>query len=188
VNYSGFPASACHWRVTAAKIRVMPGRAIRATSRIVFFLCGVIALITAAPFVLLRGVDLPVQSEWIIFVAALGLVGLFSLTMAALPRSLIAKMCKRDRDDRRLYLAPLKWLGSFAGMFYLLALLAHLAPHQWNLDPQLMFSVCPLYLLRMTFDPSLLAAFLLLGPMNAAAYGALGLMLGYAWLVFRGRR
>lgn len=163
----------------------MSARAIRITSRLAFFLCGLTSLFTAVPFVMMRGEDLPVQWEWIIFVAALGLVGLVSVAMAVLPRSWIAKVCKKDRDDRQLFLAPLKWLGGFAAVSYLMALVAFLAPHQWDLDPQLMFSLCPLYFVRMTFDPSLVATFFLLAPMNAAVYGSLGLTSRLAWLRFR---
>ena len=166
----------------------MPGRAIRTTSRIAFLLCGLISLFTAAPYALLRGVDLPVQSEWIIFVVALALVGVFSVVVGLLPRSRIAKACKKDRDDAQLFSAPLKLIGGFAAIFYFVAVVAYLAPHRWNLDPQLMLSLCPMYLLRMTFDPPPVAIFLLLAPMNAAVYGALGLTLGYAWLAFAKRK
>ncbi len=172
---------------TAVRIRVMSARAIRTLSRIAFFLCGLISLFTCVPFLMLRGAGLPVQSEWVIFVAILALVGLFSVTLAVLPRSWIANACKKDRDDQQLFLAPLKWLSGFAAISYLLALVAYLAPHRWNLDPQLMLSLCPLYLVKMTFDPSPVSAFFLLAPMNAGVYGSLGLTLGYAWLAFRKR-
>jgi hypothetical protein len=165
----------------------MSGRTLRTTSRIAFFLCGMISLFTGVPFLALRGAELPVQSEWVIFVVALALVGLFSVTLAVLPRSWIAKACRKDRDDEQLFLAPLKWLGRFAAISYLLALVAFLAPHRWNLDPQLMFSLCPLYFVRMTFDPSLVTTLFLLAPLNAAVYGSLGLTLGCAWLAFRKR-
>lgn len=135
---------------------------------------------------MLRGEDLPVQSEWVIFVVALGLVGVFSVTVAVMPRSWIAKACRKDRDDGRLFSAPLRLLGGFAAVSYLLALVAYFAPHSWNLSPQLMFILCPMYLVKMTFDPSPVAIFFLLAPMNAAVYGALGAGLGYARLRFRG--
>jgi hypothetical protein len=170
---------------TAVRIRVMSGRTLRTTSRIAFFLCGMISLFTGVPFLALRGAELPVQSEWVIFVVALALVGLFSVTLAVLPRSWIAKACRKDRDDEQLFLAPLKWLGRFAAISYLLALVAFLAPHRWNLDPQLMFSLCPLYFVKMTFDPLAGDHLFLLAPLNAAVYGSLGLTLGYAWLAFR---
>ena len=168
-------------------MRLMPGGAIRVTSRIAFLLCGLISLVTGVPYVALRGVGLPVQSEWVIFAVALALVGVFSVTVAVLPRSWIAKACKKDRDDEQLFSAPLKLLGSFAAISYLLALVAYLAPNRWNLDAQLMFSLCPMYFIKMTFDPPLVAVLFLLAPMNAAVYGALGTTLGYAWLAFRKR-
>jgi hypothetical protein len=166
----------------------MAGRAIRITSRIVFFVCGSISLLTAAPYVLLRGAELPVQSEWVIFVVALALVGVFNLVVAALPRSWIARVCKTDRDDGRLFSAPLKLLGGFAAFFYLLAVVAYLAPHSWNLNPQLMLALCPMYFLKMAIDPSPVTIFFLLAPMNAGVYGALGASLGYALLAFRSRQ
>jgi len=165
----------------------MPGRAVRITARIAFLLCGSISLFTAVPYVMLQGEDLPVQSEWVIFVVVLALIGVFSLTLAVLPRSWIAKACKKGRDDEQLFSAPLRLLGGFAAVFYVLALVAYFTPHRWNLDPQLMLSLCPMYLVRMTIDPSPVVIFFLLAPMNAGVYGALGATLGYALLAFRGQ-
>jgi hypothetical protein len=166
----------------------MSARTVRAMSRVVFFICGVISLFTAFPFAMLRGAELPVQSEWIIFVVILAVTGLFGVTVAVLPRSWIAKACGRNRDDARLFLAPLKWLGSFAAVSYCVALVAFLAPNRWNLDQQLMFPLCPLYFVKMTFDPSLAMTFLLFGPMNAGVYGAVGLIFGCGLLAFGNRR
>ena len=165
----------------------MSPRAVRVTSRIVFCLCGLISLFTAVPFLMLRGTDLPVQSEWIIFVVILGALGLFSLTVAVLPRSWIAKICRKDRDDERLLSSPLKSLGVFAAISYGVALVAFLAPNRWNLDPQMMFLLCPMYFVKLTFDPSLAITLFLLGPLNTGVYGSLGLIVGYAWLAI-GRR
>jgi hypothetical protein len=165
----------------------MTGRAIRTTSRIAFLVCGLISLFTSVPYVMLRGVDLPVQSEWVIFAVALALVGVFSVMVGLLPRSWIAKVCKRDRDDQQLFSTPLMALGAFAAVFYCLAVAAYSAPNRWNLDPQLMLPLCPMYFVKMTFDPPLVAILFLLAPMNAAVYGSLGLTLGYAWLAFRKR-
>ncbi|HEY6764164.1 MAG TPA: hypothetical protein VI386_05285 [Candidatus Sulfotelmatobacter sp.] len=160
----------------------MSRRAVRITARIAFLVCGLISLFTAVPYVALRGIDLPLQSEWIVFAVALMLVGASSVTFGVLPRSWIAKACRKERDDERLFTSPLKVLGSLAAISYCVAIVAYFAPHAWNLNPQLMFSLCPMYFLRMTFDPSPLAIFLLLAPMNAAVYGALGVVLGYARL------
>src|SRR3974377_1849518 len=157
----------------------MAGRAIGITSRIVFCLCGLVSLVTAVPYAMLRGAELPRQSEWVIFVAALALIGIFSVTIALLPRAWIAKLCGRDRDDKRLFAVPLKLLLIFAAVGYCVGAFAHFAPQAWNLNPQLMFALCPLYLVKMTFDPSPALVFFLLAPMNAAVFGALGLVLGY---------
>lgn len=179
-----------HWDTTtdAARMRPMAGRAIRITSRIVFFVCGAIALLTGVVYAMLQGEDLPFQGEWVIFLVALALVGVSNLAVALLPRSWIARVCKKDRDDERLFSAPLKLLGGFAAVFYLMAIGAYYLPHTWNLDPQLMLALCPMYVVRMTIDPSPVWIFLVLAPMNAAAYGALGSSLGYALLAFRSRR
>ncbi len=178
----------CSGTGTAVRMRPVAGRAIRITSRFVFFGCGLISLLTGVPYAILRGVDLPVQREWVIFVVALTLVGFFSLTVALLPRSLMAKVCGKDRDDERLFSTPLKLLGGCAVISYLLALVAYFAPRSWDLNPQLMLALCPMYLVKMTFDPSPISIFLLLAPMNAAVYGSLGVILGYAGLAFRGHR
>jgi hypothetical protein len=169
---------------SAVRIRCMSGRALRTISRIVFFLCGGTSLFTGFPYVMLQGTDMPVHRAWFLFPVALGVVGVFSVAVAVLPRSWIAKACKRDRDDRQLFLTPLKWLGIFAAVSYLLALLAYLAPHSWDLNPTLMLSLCPMYFVKLAVDPSLVGVFFMLAPMNAGAYGALGVTLGYAGLAF----
>ena len=52
----------------------------------------------------------------------------------------------------------------------------------WAALAMMMLAVCPLYVVKMTIDPSPVSIFFLLAPMNAAVYGALGLTLGYTWL------
>jgi len=169
------------------RMRSMTGRAIRITSRIIFCICGLVSLLTAVPYAMLRGAELPRQSEWVIFVAILAVIGVFSVTVSLLPRGWIAKVCGRDRDDELLFALPLRLLLVFAAFSYFVAVFAHFAPQTWRLNPQLMFVLCPLYLVKMTFDPSPALIFLLLAPMNAAAYGSLGLTLGYASLALRSR-
>jgi uncharacterized membrane protein len=107
------------------------------------------------------------------------------VTLGVVPRSWIAKGCRKDPDDQRLFSVLLKLLAIFAGVFYLVAVFAYFSPNRWNLNPQLMLALCPMYLVKMTFDPSPVAIFFLLSPMNAAVYGSLGLTVGYVWLAFR---
>jgi uncharacterized membrane protein YuzA (DUF378 family) len=165
-------------------MRLMSGRAIRIIARIIFLLCGLTTLFTAVPYAMLQGTDLPFQSEWVVFVAGLGLVGGFSVLIGVLPYSLIEKVCGKPPENESSLCVPFKLLGGFAVAFYLFALFAYFAPHTWNLSPQLMLCLCPMYLVRMTFDPSPLGILLMLAPMNAAVYGSLGLALGCVWLAF----
>src|SRR5437879_7545099 len=81
---------------TAARIRLMPGRALRATSRIAFLLCGLISLFTGVPYAMLQGVGVPVQSEWDIFLFAIAGVGLFSGPQRCQPRSSTAKAIRQE--------------------------------------------------------------------------------------------
>jgi hypothetical protein len=48
-----------------------------------------------------------------------------------------------------------------------------------------MLILCPMYFIKLTFDPSPIVTFLLLAPMNAAVFGSFGLTLGYVWSVLR---
>jgi len=164
----------------------MSARAIRLTSRVCFVVCGLISLFTGVPYLMLRGIGLPIQSEWSVFVAALALLGVLSLAVGVLPRSWVARACKGDREDVRLFSAPLKVLCAFAASAYLVAIFAFFAPHTWNLNPQLMLALCPMYFVKMTIDPSPLSVYCLLAPMNAAVFGSVGIVVGYAWLVLRG--
>ena len=163
-------------------MRCVSTRALKITSRILFWICGLTSLLTAYLYVSEQGEDMPVQSEWVIFAVALGFIGLVSIAAGTIPRSWIAKVCKTDRDNRALFSKPLKLLAVFAGIAYLMACFGFFAPHTWRLNLQVMLILCPMYLVKTLIDPSLVWIFLVLAPMNAAVYGALGLTLGYVWL------
>jgi hypothetical protein len=169
-----------------AKMRPMSARALAITSRLIFFACGAASLLTSAPYAILRGAGLPYEREWIIFFLMLAVLGLFGVATAVLPRSWLARASRQDGD--RMFSLPLKLVGIFAVVFYLVAVVGNFAPHSWNLDPQIMFSLCPMYLIKMSFDPPATTVFFILAPLNAGTYGALGLLLGYLWLFFQGRR
>ncbi len=171
----------------AVRIRPMARRLVTIPARVLFIVSGITTLVIDFLYVMQRGEDLPVASEWILFVIALTLLGGFSLIVALLPRSWIAKACKTDREDDQIFLAPLKMLGVLAVISYLIAAGAFFAPHTWNLNVQLMLALCPLYVVKMIVDPSPLWIFLVFSPMNAAVYGSLGALLAYARLAFRRR-
>jgi hypothetical protein len=169
-------------------MRGMAARGVRISARIVFFVCGLVSLLNAAPYALDRGDDLAYQNEWLAFVIPLGLVGAFSLAGALLPRSWIAKACHRERDDGTLFSTPLKFLGGFAIVFYLVAVGVFFVPHSWDINSQLLLAVCPMSIVRTMVDPSPVSIFFVFALMNAAAYGALGVTVGYVRLALRRQR
>jgi hypothetical protein len=152
----------------------MAGRAVNITARIVFFVSGAVSLVVAALYVLLRGSDLPSQSEWVIFTVVLGLVGIVNVLVAVFPASWTARVC-RVKDKSSLFSLPLRMFFVFAVVLYLLTVGFFFTPHEWNLSGHLWtFLLCPLYVVRETFDPSAMGIFLVLGPMDAAVWGAIG--------------
>lgn len=167
--------------------RVEMTRAMRVLSRILFVVCGLVSLVTAALYVMLHGADLPVESEWVIFAGALGIVGLSSLAAGVVPRGWMARACGISRDDGRLFLTPLEFLTGAAAVFYAVAVVGFFAPHRWNLNVQVMLTVCPMYVVKMHVDPSAGFIFGVVAPMNAAVWGAAGVMAGYLRVVV-GRR
>jgi hypothetical protein len=173
---------------SAVRMRTMAGRALRISSRIVFWISGLVSLLIGYQYLMDQGEGLPVASEWIIFVVVLGVIGVVSLLAGSLPRSWVAKLCKSDRDDRLLFSGPLRLLAIFAAIAYLVACLVFFAPHTWNLNSQVMLALCPMYLVKMIIDPSPVWIFLVLAPMNAAIFGALGLTLGYVRLALYRQR
>jgi len=88
----------------------------------------------------------------------------------------------------RLFSAPVKVLCGFAAIAYLVAIFAFFAPHTWNLNPQLMLALCPMYFVKMTIDPSPLSMYCLLAPMNAAVFGSVGVAVTRRWLFVEGGR
>jgi hypothetical protein len=157
----------------------MAGRGVNITARVIFFVCGVVSLVVAALYAMLRGSDLPSQREWAIFTVVLGFVGAVNVLAAFLPASLTARIC-RVRDKSSLFSLPLWMLGGFAVVSYLLTVGLFYTPREWNLSGYLWtFLLCPVYIVRVTLDPSRMEIFLMLASMDAAMYGAIGSVVGF---------
>lgn len=163
----------------------MPGSALNITARILFILSGVVSLVLAALYTMLRGADLPYQSEWVIFAVVLSLVGAVNVLVAIFPASWTVRICG-VKDRSSLFSLPLRMFGVFAAITYFITVGLFFTPHEWNLSGSLWtFLLCPVYIVRETFDPSLVGIFLMLGPMNAAVYGSIGTVVGLALLTSR---
>jgi hypothetical protein len=154
-------------------------------SRIAFFVCGTITVALSRVYLALRGLDSTFQGSWFLFSTALMVVGVSAVVIALLPGSWVERTFKIESGQ--LSLVPIKMLGMFAIVFYLLNVGFFLAPHGLHPTPQLVFAVCPACALTTTVDPSLGTVLLALAPLSAAVYGSLGAILGYVSVVFRNR-
>lgn len=156
----------------------MAHRAINITARILFFLGGVVSALVAVFYAMLRGSDLPSQRDWVIFTVVLGLVGVANVLAAIFPGSWTARIYG-VKDKSSLFSRPLRMLGIFAVICYLLAVGFFLTPRQWNLSGYLWtYVLCPTYIVRQTLDPSPVNLFLILAPIEAALGGAIGSAVG----------
>jgi hypothetical protein len=164
---------------TADRMPGMAGRGVNITARVVFFVCGVVSLVVAALYAMLRGSDLPSQAEWIVFTIVFGLIGVINVLAAIFPASWTARAC-RTADTSSLFSRPLRMLGGFAVVAYLVTVGLFFTPHEWNVSGHLWaFLLCPVYIVRVTLDPSAVELFLILAPIDAAMYGAIGSVVGF---------
>lgn len=159
----------------------MKGSLIGIPSRTAFFTCGIISFSLSRMYLALVSFDPAFHGSWYSFSAVLMVVGGFAVLIALVPGSWVAKGFKVDLN--RNSLLPLKAMGVSAGAAYAIIVALSLAPHSSTPSPQLVFSVCPACALTITVDPSLPTVLLLLAPLSAAVYGALGGELGYLSLV-----
>ncbi len=163
----------------------MAARAINLTARILFFLSGVVSLLLAALYTLLRGTDLPNQREWIIFAVVLALVGAASVLAAIFPASWTSRIC-RVTHQSSLFSVPFRMLGVFTVVAYVVTVGLFFTPHDWDLSRFLwIYLLCPVYIVRETFDPRPREIFLMLAPIDAAVYGAIGAAIGFLLLASR---
>lgn len=165
----------------------MPGRAVNVTARILFFLSGVASLAVAALYAMLRGAELPYQWEWVIFAVVLTLAGAVNVLAAILLTSWTARIC-RVTDKSSVLPAVLPMFGVFAAVSYVITVGLYFTPHEWNLSGFVWtFLLCPVYIVRQTFDPRPVAILLILAPLNAVVYGAIGSVVGFGRSVSKTR-
>jgi uncharacterized BrkB/YihY/UPF0761 family membrane protein len=168
---------------TTGRIRRMASSLIGLPSRFALFVCGMISVALSRIYLALQGLDPSSHGWWSLFSGILVAVGGFAIVFAVLPGSWVEKLCKIDPD--KLSLVPIKMLGIFAVVSYLLVVALYFVPPSGHPSPVLAFSVCPACALTITVDPSLGTVLAGLAPLSAAVYGSLGGVLGYLLVVFR---
>jgi len=107
------------------------------------------------------------------------LLGGVGVIVALVPGSWVAKAFRGEPGEGSL--VPLKMLVGFAlGSYLVIVALSFLHGRS---SPQLIFLLCPACALTVLADPSPETVFLLLAPLSAAGYGALGGIVGHVWVL-----
>jgi hypothetical protein len=161
----------------------MATRLIGISSRVAFFVCGVISVLLSNLYRDLQDLGSLPNSELRLFSIALRVVGGLAVIIALLPGSWVEKACKVEPAKPSLF--PIKMFAVFAVVSFLLIVGLNLTAHSGHPSPQFVFSVCPACALTITVDPSLATVLLGLAPLSAAVYGSLGAVLGYLSVVLR---
>jgi hypothetical protein len=67
---------------------------------------------------------------------------------------------------------------AFAVLGYLIALALYFAPVGWRIPAAIVYAICPPAIMTITVDPSFSSVVLILGPLNALVYAAVGFAIG----------
>ena len=153
-------------------------------SRFAFVVCGIVAVLVGRVYRWLAARE-TAHGEWLVFSGALITVGIITVLLGMVPAAWIRKVCRFRTDSPRAALVPIKMLWGFVALGFVLSLGLYFAPRSWNPGPGLVFAVCPACVLTITVDTSLATWLLLLVPISAAVYGAVGAALGFLFLIGR---
>jgi uncharacterized BrkB/YihY/UPF0761 family membrane protein len=160
---------------------------IRLPSRLALIVCAMISILLSRTFRSFQGALPAVDVNWSVFAVALALIGSLTAVIALLPSSWLERACHSGPPTEHRSFIPIKMLASFAIFSYLFTVGLNFAPLNWRPSASMVYSACPSCVLTITVDPSLGAVALVLAPLNAAVYGALGALSGYCFLAVRNR-
>jgi hypothetical protein len=164
----------------------MKDSAIGVPSRLAFLVCGTISILIGNLYRSLTLAPGPVgHSKWDLSSVALMAVGGFAVAIALLPGSWIKSVRKIGPNNQQTLTLLLKMLGGFAAFSYLLTIGAFFAPLSGHPSPWVVFFVCPAWALMLGACDSVGTVVLLVAPVDAAVYGALGATFGFLLVVFR---
>src|ERR1700689_1506384 len=115
-------------RRIAVRIRHMATGLIRLPFRFVLFVCGMISIVLSNAFRAMQVFIPDAHVNWLIFSAALVLVGGLTVIVALLPNSWPNKACKVGPTAQDHWSMPIKLLGCCAGFSYLLIVALRFIP------------------------------------------------------------
>ncbi|HEX4007665.1 MAG TPA: hypothetical protein VHX60_15935 [Acidobacteriaceae bacterium] len=140
--------------------------------------CGLFSILVGRTYESLHLFYPSDQRVWTIFYIVLIVLGVISLGAGLLPDSWMRKMLGWGSGEGSPLRLSVKLLVVFAAISYgTVALLAVVHPST-RISPLTTYSLCPSCVLTLTVDPSLTSSLLVLAPLSAAAYGALGAAIG----------
>jgi hypothetical protein len=79
----------------------------------------------------------------------------------------------------------LKLSLGLGALSYLITVGLYFVPPFWHLSASAVFAICPACVLTVTVDPSFASVALILAPIDAMVYGAVGLAIGLVAETFR---
>jgi hypothetical protein len=163
----------------------MPTYAKVIAARFAFLLCGAVAVRMSAICRSLRTLFPDASGQWLTLSIALLTVGGVSLIAAIIPLKWIVKMRGADLDNEFQRKLPIRMLLGSAAFSYLSIVGLTLAGPALSLPPGIVYALCPACALTTTVDPSLSSVLLILAPVNAAVYGAIGATIAFALVAIR---
>jgi hypothetical protein len=147
-------------------------------ARLSLCVCGVLSILVGRTYGSLRlfyGSD---RQAWVIFHVVLLVAGIISLGTGVLPESWTRKVMGRGASEASPLRLPLGLLMIFAATSYVIVVLLALLSPSARLSPLATYSLCPACVLTITVDPSPASVLLILAPVTAAIYGAIGAVIG----------
>jgi hypothetical protein len=159
--------------------------AIKMAQRVVFFICGVVTVLVGRVYSGLQRLAPPEKIEWLHFPSALLILGAIAVCVSFLPTRWVGGVVTKPTELRLI--TPFKFLLSFAALGLLLVVVFSFVPPTTLARPPipLVYSLCPACVLTATVDPSLTTAVFFIAPLNALVWGAIGGVIGTAFVVVR---
>jgi hypothetical protein len=145
--------------------------------RMAFFVCGVVTASVGRVYGGFQQFYPTQRMNWAPFYVVLIIVGLTTICLSLLPIKWIRRV-ESDRVERNDS-TSFKILLTFAAAGLLLPIILSFVPPTAVQPPwALVYSICPACVLTLTVDSSLTSMIVLLAPINAAVFGAIGGVVG----------